>query len=432
MMRLAFTRRLLLQQQHQQQRAATTIAILRETYDKWERRAPLTPSQVAELAALDDDIHVLVQPCSHRIFRNEEYVQAGASLDEGLTRADILLGVKQPKTLISDKTYLFFSHTVKGQAENMGLLRQCLDQRVQLLDYERVRDENSKRVVSFGRFAGLAGAIDTLGALGRRLLYKGISTPLLHIPPAYMHASLPAARECVKQAAQVIEKEGLTEPLVVAITGQGGTVHSGVMELLQLLPHTLVNVQDLPRMQLEPKLYLCPVSISDVFERSDGQRFDRTDFAERPSLYRSLFAKRVAPFSQCIVNCVYWDPRFPRLLSKESLKRLYEKQGQSLMLVSDLSCDVHGSMEFLEHTTTLERPFFQYDPLSGSIIADEITDSGLTVMGVDILPAELPRESSEHFGSAVKDIVVELARAQKGTGDDSDSLISPELVSSLG
>jgi alpha-aminoadipic semialdehyde synthase len=65
-------------------------------------------------------------------------------------------------------------------------------------------------------------------------------------------------------------------------------------------------------------------------------------------------------------------------------------------------------MEFLDRTTTIDKPFYQYDPLQQCEVADSISDKGITVMGVDILPSELPLESSRHFGDKLMSVIDEL------------------------
>jgi alpha-aminoadipic semialdehyde synthase len=121
------------------------------------------------------------------------------------------------------------------------------------------------------------------------------------------------------------------------------------MEVLQELPHEIVAVPDLPEMaqvtDTQHVVYLVPVSIQDVFQRSDGAGFDRQDFQVHSAHYRSLFAQRVAPYTDAIINCIYWDARFPRLLTKKQVKRMHERNEQRLLLVTDISCDVNGSME---------------------------------------------------------------------------------------
>lgn len=330
-------------------KATLTVGISKETYDVWESRAPITPGQVEQLRINNDgNIRFLVQPSAQRIFSNKQYETAGAELNDDLAGADVILGVKRPKDpsdLIPQKTYVFFSHTTKGQQENMDLLQECLKKNIQLLDYEKmVSSEKTvsrkdQRLVSFGRFAGIAGTIDSFHALGRRLLYRdGANTPLLACPTAIMNHNLDQARERVVQMGERIAVEGmdLSEPLVIAVTGKGGTVHGGVMEILQLLPHEVVPIADLPKLvsreqspgrgEPERKIYVAPVGTSDVFEHCSGNlEFDRNDFRTNPCHYRSIFASRVAPYVHCIINAVYWDPRFPRLLSKEQIRRQFER-----------------------------------------------------------------------------------------------------------
>ena len=54
------------------------IAILREIKNKWERRAPLAPQNVAQL--VNKGIRVLIQPCSRRVYTNSEYERVGAEV----------------------------------------------------------------------------------------------------------------------------------------------------------------------------------------------------------------------------------------------------------------------------------------------------------------------------------------------------------------
>jgi hypothetical protein len=99
-----------------------------------------------------------------------------------------------------------------------------------------------------------------------------------------------------------------------------------------------------------------------------------------------------------------------------------------LLVVSDISCDVGGSIEFLDRSTTIDRPFFNYDPITGKETSEDIEEKGITVMGVDILPTELPVESSTHFGNAVSEVLEDFIQAMTADGIDVKKL-SPQLVS---
>lgn len=328
------------------------IAIMRETYNVWERRAPLTPGQIRDLIdETNGRLQFIVQPSASRCFRDSDYMQAGATVSEDLTPAEVILGVKRPKKtsdgyLIPNKIYMFFSHTIKGQYENMGLIRDCLERSIQLFDYERITKEcqkkpaSSERLVTFGRFAGIAGTLDTIHALGRKLLSsRSASTPFLSLPPAVMHDCLEDAKQRVSKMGERIFYEGIyssdhgaMEPVVFAVTGKGGRVHGGAMEILTMLPHEIVtNLSDLPYLFQEQKsqqnkIYIAPVDIQDVFQHRSGNPLtDREDFKSNPTEYESVFAERIVPYSQVIINCAYWDERFPRLLTKEQMRKIREQ-----------------------------------------------------------------------------------------------------------
>jgi alpha-aminoadipic semialdehyde synthase len=349
--------------------APLTIGILRESYNKWERRAPLCPDHVKQFLQKHPSNQVLVQPSSNRIFSNQEYQQAGAILLEDLGQADLFLGVKRPHsldTLTPHKTYLFFSHVIKGQPENMPLLQNVLDKQIELVDYECIvqggtdatdpcKDRKQKRLVTFGKYAGMAGMMDVFQVLGRRLLLKSWSTPFLNCPSAISHYNLQEVKRSVGILGERLEADGLPpdlEPLIFSMTGKGGNVHSGVREIFDILPHETVSVEDLPQVlqQSGPqhKVYGVDLGVADLYQRTDavnGLPFDREHFRENPTLYSSTFASKVAPYTHVLVNGIYWNPFFPRLLTKDGMRALYEEGNEryaveNRMLVQVFFCRV--------------------------------------------------------------------------------------------
>jgi alpha-aminoadipic semialdehyde synthase len=223
-----------------------------------------------------------------------------------------------------------------------------LDKKLQLIDYEKiaVQEPNGKerRLVAFGKYAGLAGMIDTFSILGQRLLRKSWSTPFLNCPPTIYHGSLSDAKRAVQQMGEKIAAEGLPpglEPLVFCMTGgPRGNVYGGVREIFDLLPHEMVAVEDLPEVhssnksdghlpQLEYKVYGVTPEMKDIYHRSDsyegtGSAFDRSHFMQHPELYRSRFAETIIPYTQVLINSIYWEHRFPRLLTRDDMFHLYE------------------------------------------------------------------------------------------------------------
>lgn len=155
------------------------LGMRREEQSVWERRAPLAPPHVRML--VKRGCRVLVQPSNRRSYPMQAYTQAGAIIQEDLSEADVICGVKQVPidSLIKEKTYCFFSHTIKAQEANMPLLDAILEKNIRLLDYERMCDEQGFRVVAFGKYAGVAGMINILHGLGLRLLALGHHTPFM-------------------------------------------------------------------------------------------------------------------------------------------------------------------------------------------------------------------------------------------------------------
>ena len=216
------------------------VGVLAEAYSKWERRAPLTPAHVAKLVR--DGIEVRVTPSTKRVFTNAEYVEAGAMVTNDLSPANAILGVKQPAngSLLPDKTYLFFSHVIKAQPENMALLDEILEKKVRLIDYECIRKDgggSTPRLVAFGTFAGKAGIIDGLRGLGLRLLGLGHSSPFLALGTAGTYADYADARRAIGAVGAQIAKHGVPapfSPLVFGIAGTGN-VSRGAIDALGAL-----------------------------------------------------------------------------------------------------------------------------------------------------------------------------------------------------
>jgi len=155
------------------------IAIRREDQSVWERRAPLAPANVHRLVRLG--VKVIVQPSNRRAYPVQAYQTAGALLQEDISSASVIFGVKQvpEDQLIPNKTYCFFSHTIKAQESNMPLLDAILEKNIRLLDYEKLTDADGQRVVAFGKYAGVAGMVNILHGLGLRLLALGHHTPFM-------------------------------------------------------------------------------------------------------------------------------------------------------------------------------------------------------------------------------------------------------------
>ena len=205
------------------------LGIIKETKNKWERRVALNPKAVAEL--VEKGYEVVVQPSEIRTYKDSDYEAAGAILSDDLSNCDFILGVKEIPlpSLIPGIPHLFFAHVIKGQDYNMPMLQKILDDKITLLDYEKIANDEGRRLVFFGEYAGNAGMIDTLHGLGRRLKeHFGLDTPFLKVKHAYQYNSVKDAIEHLKMIGKEIEANGLPEeitPLNVFLMGYGHVSH---------------------------------------------------------------------------------------------------------------------------------------------------------------------------------------------------------------
>jgi len=403
------------------------IGILAESVNKWERRAPLTPSHCARLlngGETNGVSRIIVQPSTKRIHHDALYQDVGCHISQDLSQCGLILGIKQPKLemILPDRAYAFFSHTHKAQKENMPLLDKILAERVTLYDYELiVKPETEKRKLAFGNYAGRAGLVDFLHGLGHRYLSMGYSTPFLALGASYMYSSLAAAKAAVISAGEEISALGLPSgicPLVFIFTGSGN-VSQGAQEIFKLLPHKFVEPSKLPQLfsqgndNVNPTkrhfhVYGCVVTSQDMVLHIDPSKlFDKADYYAHPEHYKPVFHERIAPYASVIVNCMYWEKRFPRLLSTQHIQELMRNHCP-LVGVADITCDISGSLEFVNQTTTIDSPFFRYDPMNNSYHYD-MEGSGIICSSVDILPTEFAKEASQHFGNILSEFVRSLA-----------------------
>ncbi len=395
------------------------IGIRREDKNRWERRVPLTPENVSVLVS-GQHLEVRVQPSPIRVFPDSAYVDAGATLAEDLSGCRLIFGVKEvpPALLVPGAAYVFFAHVAKGQEHNMPMLGRLLELGCSLVDYEKIVDDRGRRLIFFGLQAGHSGMIDTLWALGRRLEAEGMRpNPFANLRPAWRYATLAEAQTAVSEAGEAIRREGLPGPLVPFVcgfTGYGNT-YRGAAEVFDLLPAHEIQPDELASLAADPAprrdrvhkvVFREEHTVAPV---SRWDRFELQDYYLHPEKYRPVFERHL-PHLALLVNCVYWEPRYPRLVTKEALARLYAgSEPPKLRVVGDISCDVLGSMECTVRCTDSGDPVYVWDTVAGRDVPG-VAGRGPVVLAVDNLPCELPADASEHFGEMLLPFVPALAR----------------------
>jgi len=394
------------------------IGIRREDKSRWERRVPLIPEDVRWLRD-QHDIDVWLQPSAIRVFPDDAYRAAGARIEEDLSSCHVILGVKEIpcETLEFGHTYGFFAHVIKGQPHNMPMLQALLKKRCQLIDYERVTDDRGRRLVSFGHHAGLAGMVDTLWALGRRLAWEGIPNPFTELRQTHEYGTLGQAKAAVSRVGKRIAQRGLPPsitPLICGFAGYG-SVYRGANDIIQLLPVQEIHPEEVAGLaedsETPDRVYKAVFREEHTVQPiTPGDAFELLDYRIHPEKYRSRFDAYL-PHLTLLVNCVQWEAKYPRLVTKRGLRELYGSLRQPrLRVIGDISCDIEGAIEATIECTDPGDPVYVYDPLDDRT-SRGVEGCGPVILAVDILPSELPSEASAHFSGALKGYLPAIATA---------------------
>ncbi|MEA2103058.1 MAG: hypothetical protein U9P79_00215 [Candidatus Cloacimonadota bacterium] len=395
------------------------IGIRREDKSKWEARVPLIPAHV-KLLKEKYGIQTYVQPSKIRIFSDAEYEAFGAILQEDLSQCDFVFGVKEmPLVFFTPKSsYMFFSHVIKGQDYNMPMLQKLLDLKCNLMDYERIVDEQDRRLIFFGRFAGIAGMIDTLWAYGEKLKCEGIENHFSQIKKAYQYESVEHCKEEMLKIGHLISEEGFSEdlgPLVCGISGYGH-VSLGAQEILKCFPYIEIEPEQLIHLKKDgvyslKHLYVVVFDEEDMATPVDiKNKFALKDYYDNPEKYESQFAQYL-PHLSMLVNSIYWTPAYPRLVTKSNLLKMFQKNpSQKLKAIGDITCDHDGSIEMTSRITEPDKPGYLYDPFEQTETAD-FSQNGVVIIARDNLPCEIPLDSSVAFSHVLIEFIRQLREA---------------------
>jgi len=399
------------------------LGIRREDKNRWERRVPLIPQHVLELKK-KYGIETFIQPSKIRIFSESEYQKVGAHVQDSLTPSSVVFAVKEIPVDFFEKrkTYVFFSHTIKGQKYNMPMLKKMMEMECTLIDYERIVDRNGKRLVFFGRFAGLAGMVDTLWTFGQRVQWEQIDTPFREIKQTIHYKDLDEIKAHFTTVGKKIEEKGLPAsltPLIIGVSGYGN-VSIGAQEILDMLPIKEIKPEEIESVVKNPSnkvIYKVVFKEEHMVEPASlDKKFDLQDYYNHPEGYHSTF-ERYIPFLSILINCIFWNTQYPRLITKSYMKKIFlREEKQRLKVVGDISVDVNGAIEFTQKTTSSDTPVFVYNPTTDTI-KDGFKGDGIVVMAVDNLPCELPRESSQSFSEILLRFVPEIMNADFTVAD---------------
>jgi len=361
------------------------FGIIKERKIPVDRRVVFTPEELVCLKKAHPDAIIKVESSDIRIFTDEQYSNLGIEVTNDVSDCDVLFGVKEVPidALIPNKKYFFFSHTIKKQTHNRKLLQAVLEKNIELYDHETIVDAANRRLIGFGRYAGIVGAYNGLRAFG-------IKFELFTIPKA----------ETLNGKTALIEKlkRQTLPPIKIVLTGHG-KVGMGIKEILDGIKIKQVSPND-----FLTKIYTQPVytqiDVLDYNKRKDGQVIDNTDFYKNPKDYVSDF-ERFTKVSDIYMAGHFYGNDAPVILSREMLQAADCK----IKVVADVSCDVDGPIACTVKASTIADPIYGYLPSENKEVP--YTHPGaIVVMAVDNLPCELPKDASEGFGEMFMKYVI--------------------------
>lgn len=362
------------------------IGIIRETKVPVDHRVALTPAHCQQLLKSFPAIEVFAQPSEIRCFADDEYEKAGVILKEDLSDCDFLFGVKEVKieTLIPNKTYFFFSHTIKKQPYNKTLLQKVMAKGIQLVDYECLKGKDGKRVVAFGRWAGIVGAYNGLRTYG-------LKHHLFVLKPAH---------QCFDMQEMWSEFSKIKLPNIKILVTGAGRVTQGAQEVLDGVGIKNVSMPEYTSTQYNEPVYI--QLDSDAYnQHKEGKAFEYEHFYKNPTEYESTFGQYLSS-TDLLIAGAYWDPNAPVLFTLKDV----ESPGFKINTIADITCDIDGSIPTTVQATTIADPFYDYNHKTNSVEKAFSSKDNITVMSVDNLPCELPRDASVGFGDMLVEHVL--------------------------
>ncbi len=367
-----------------------TIGLIRERKAQPDNRVALTPDQCRQVMENHNEVQIKVEPSEKRCFPDKAYQEQGIPISSDVSDADWLIGVKEvpPEALWPQRTYTFFSHTIKKQAYNKKLLQTILEKHIRLIDLELLVDENGNRLIGFGNYAGIVGAHYGLLMYGKR-------HHAFHLYPAHQMADYHALVDHVQNVNFNNFKLAIAGN---GRAGQGARTYLKAIGLKEVHPDTFRN-----RSHDEPVFTL--LSAADLYQRKDGQQFDKETFKTNPENHASTFDEFI-PHTDILVNTVYWDHDIPRHFKASDTRN----PDFRISSIADVSCDLEGAIPInLKHSTSSD-PVYGYEPDQFST-TEPYKKGCIDVMAISNLPNELPCDASSDFGAVMRDMIIPAYKA---------------------
>ncbi len=354
------------------------IGVIKEGKNPPDERVPLSPSQCKEIVDNYPEIELVVQSSHVRRFKDQEYADLGINVVENVDDCDVLMGVKEVpiNDLITGKTYFYFSHTIKKQPYNRKLLIAMIEKNIAMVDYEALTNTKGTRLIGFGKYAGIVGCYNSFYAFGQ-------------ITGTY---NLKRAYQCEDRAEMEAELSKIELPgNYKIVTSGGGRVNSGIEEILNKIGIRKVSANDILTQAFNEPVY-AQILVDDYYKKADGSDFIRKEVYEHPERFERDFMK-FAKVADMYISGHFWDENAPYIFTREDAK----SPDFNIKVVGDVSCDIDTAVACTLRPSTIAEPLYGYD-VNAESETDYNNPAAITVMAVDNLPCELPKDASADFG----------------------------------
>ncbi len=364
------------------------IGIIKEGKTPPDSRVPLTPTHCKTIQE-NYPVDIVVHPSPSRCYSDQEYIDEGVTLSDDMESCDVLMGVKEVpiNQLIPNKTYFFFSHTIKKQSYNRDLLLAMIDKNIRMIDYEVLTNDKKQRLIAFGKFAGMVGAHNGMMTYGMR-------TGLLELPRMNSLHDYKAATN--------LYNEKQFPAMRIVLTGTG-RVATGAAMVLDDMGIKKVSPKDYLSNQYDEAVYT-QLGCSDYVKHKDASKsFDKKEFYTQPTNYKNNF-EAYWKVSDLMINGIYWDNQAPAFFTLEDMQR----DDFNIQVIADVTCDIApiSSIPSTIKASTIADPIFGFDPTTNTEI-EPFQNHGVDMMTIDNLPNELPRDASYSFGNQFMDSILE-------------------------
>lgn len=350
-----------------------------------DHRVPLTPEDAKRLMQQFPDLTIVAQASEIRRIPDSAYTTCGIEVVESLQDCDVIIGVKEVPLdmLIPDKTYMFFSHTLKAQPYNHHLMTDMLNKHIRLIDHETLIDENGRRLIGFGRYAGIVGAYNGLLAYGKRTEGFDLKKAQDTVGISEMNEEL---QKCKLNNSRIL------------ITG-GGKVALGAEEILKAANVRQVSVNEYLNETFQEPIF-ARADMQDYYQLDGGQPFNLVHFRAHSNQYRSTF-RNFWKRTDILISGHYWDNISEVFFTLEDIAN----PEFQIKVIADVTCDINGSIPTTIRPSTIAEPIYGVDRSTGKE-SDAYSDNSITVMAVDNLPCEIPLDASIGFSEMTSERII--------------------------